>query len=264
MAGLASGVPFLLWAAVLGAIVGSFLNVVAHRLPRGGSLARPGSACPQCDTPISARDNVPLLSYLWLGGRCRHCGTDIGRAYPATELATSALTVLAAAQLGPSAALIPALAATWLLVALARIDLDCYLLPNTLTGLLAIGGLLTALAGYGPAPQNALGGAVLGFGVLYGVGWAYARLTGREGLGGGDPKLLGALGLWVGADGVLLCLFLAAVAGSLIGGLVIALQHGNRHYALPFGPFLAGAGWVMLLWKEPILHWYLAFSLGSP
>lgn len=258
-----SPVPFLLGAAVLGVLVGSFLNVVAHRLPRGGSLVWPGSACPQCDTPIAPRDNVPVLSYLRLRGRCRSCGTTIGRAYPATELAASLLTVLAAARLGPSPELVAVLAATWLLIALARIDLDCFLLPNALTGALALTGILAVLAGIGPGIPNALAGGALGFGGLYGVGWIYARLTGREGLGGGDPKLLGALGLWLGADGVLLCLFLAAVAGSLIGGFVIALRRGGRHYALPFGPFLAGAGWVMLLWKEPVLHWYLAFSLGS-
>jgi leader peptidase (prepilin peptidase)/N-methyltransferase len=204
-----------------------------------------------------------VLSYLLLRGRCRNCGTAIGRAYPATEITTSALSVLAAAQLGPIGALGPVLAATWVLVVLARIDLDCFLLPDVLTGLLAAMGLAAALAGYGPGLPNALAGGALGFGGLFAVGWGYARLTGREGLGGGDPKLLGALGLWLGADGVLLCLFLAAVGGSLIGGFVIVLRRGDRHFALPFGPFLAGAGWVMLLWKEPILHWYLAFSLGS-
>jgi leader peptidase (prepilin peptidase)/N-methyltransferase len=248
---------------LIGAAVGSFLNVIAYRLPRRLSPVRPRSACPQCGTPVAPYDNIPILSYLLLGGRCRQCRSPIGRRYPLTEAATAALSMLVALQLGPSPGLVPALIATWLLLALTRIDLDCFLLPDTLTLTLAGVGAVAALAGWGPGPLSALAGGLLGWGSLFGVGWLYARLTGREGLGGGDPKLLGALGVWLGADGVLLCLFLAAVGGSLIGGLIVILQRGGRHYALPFGPFLAGAGWVMLLWKEPVLQWYLAFSLGS-
>lgn len=257
---------------ILGLIVGSFLNVVAHRLPRRLSIVRPASACPRCGHPLAPWENIPVASYLVLRGRCRGCGAPIGFRYPLTEAATGLVSGLTAAAVGPSLFLIPALAFTWFLVVLTRIDLDLQLLPDRLTlplaglglALSAAGLWLPALAGGTspglPGPIGSLLGLAVGYGLLFGAGWAYAAATGREGLGGGDLKLLGALGAWTGPVAVLLALFLAALMGSLIGGFVMLLRGGDRHLAIPFGPFLAVGGWVLFLWKETLIRWYFGLS----
>ncbi|KPV41416.1 hypothetical protein AN478_02235 [Thiohalorhabdus denitrificans] len=259
---------------LLGLIVGSFLNVVAHRLPRAASIVRPASACPECGHRLSPWENIPLLSYLILRGRCRGCGSPISATYPLTELAAGILGAVTAWVIGPVWTLGPALVFTWLLLVLTRIDLDLQLLPNRLTLPLGALGLLYALAaaflalpavppGAPGAPPSLLAaglGALLGYGLLFLAGWAYQRATGREGLGGGDLKLLGALGAWIGPVAVLLTLFLAALMGSLIGGLLILLRGGDRHLAIPFGPFLAAGGWILFLWKDAIIRWYFALS----
>jgi leader peptidase (prepilin peptidase)/N-methyltransferase len=257
---------------LLGLIVGSFLNVVAHRLPHRVSLVHPPSACPQCGHRIRAWENIPLLSYLLLRGRCRDCGSPIPLHYPATEAFTGAATAVAALAAGPGWILLPALLWTWLLIALARIDLDTQLLPDRLTLPLGFLGLLFSAAalvtpvfvlGPGPAMPSPLGsvlGAALGYGVLFLAAWGYYLATGREGLGGGDLKLLGAMGAWIGPVAVPLALFLAAVLGSLVGGVLILLRGGSRHLAIPFGPFLAAGGWVLFFWKDTIIRWYFGLS----
>lgn len=259
-------------ATILGLIVGSFLNVVAHRLPRGLSLVRPASACPHCGYRLRPWQNVPLVSYLVLRGRCRSCGAAIGGHYPLTEAATALVSGVTAAAIGLTPFLLPALVFSWTLVALTRIDLDLQLLPDRLTwplaglgvGLSLLGIWVPGLIGWDgpglPPPLGSLLGFALGYGLLFAAGWAYAAATGREGLGGGDLKLLGALGAWVGPVAVLLALFLAALMGSLIGGLVILLRGGDRHLAIPFGPFLAAGGWVLLLWKDTVIRWYFGLS----
>jgi len=259
-------------AAVLGLMVGSFLNVVAHRLPRGESLIAPGSACPHCGHRLRAWENLPVISYLALRGRCRECGQGIALAYPLTEAATAVLTGVTVTVVGPTPALAPALVLTWWLMALARIDLDLRILPDRLTLPLAGTGLLLSLMGLWipglspevgpgmPGPVGSLLGLAVGYGLLFGAAWAYGRATGREGLGGGDLKLLGAQGAWLGPVAVLLALFLAALLGSVIGGLILLLRGGDRHLAIPFGPFLAGGGWVLFLWKAELIRWYFGLS----
>ncbi len=244
--------------ALVGLVVGSFLNVVAHRLPRGESLVSPRSACPHCGRALPAWENLPVLSYLWLGGHCRGCALPIAPHYLLTEAGTAILSALTAWMLGPSGFLLAGLVLTWSLIALTRIDLEWQLLPDQITLPLAgLGLALNTTAGWVPFTQALLGGG-LGFGFLYLVAWGYYGATGREGLGGGDLKLLGALGTWIGPTAVLLTLFLAALAGSLIGGLWAAWRGGGRHLALPFGPFLAAAGWVLFLWEERLVQWYFA------
>jgi len=257
---------------ILGLIVGSFLNVVAHRLPRDQSLVRPPSACPHCGNRIRPWHNIPVVSYLVLRGRCRSCGASIGRHYPLTEAATGLVSGVTAGTVGLTPFLLPALTFSWTLIALTRIDLDLQLLPDRLTlplaglglGLSLLGLWVPGLIGWHgpglPPPLGSLLGFALGYGLLFAAGWAYAAATGREGLGGGDLKLLGALGAWVGPVAVLLALFVAALMGSLIGGLAILLRGGGRHLAIPFGPFLAAGGWILLLWKETVIQWYFGLS----
>ncbi|MEF8794294.1 prepilin peptidase [Thiohalorhabdus sp.] len=259
-------------AAALGLIVGSFLNVVAHRLPRGQSLLYPPSACPHCGQRVRPWHNVPVASYLFLRGRCRNCGAPIGRHYPLTEAATGLISGITAGAIGLTPFLLPGLIFAWTLIALTRIDLDLQLLPDRLT--LPLAGLGLALSVVGiwvpgligwqgpglPPPLGSLLGLALGYGLLFATGWAYAAATGREGLGGGDLKLLGALGAWVGPVAVVLALFVAALLGSLIGGLIILLRGGGRHLAIPFGPFLAAGGWALLLWKDTLIRWYFGLS----
>ncbi|MFA9459351.1 prepilin peptidase [Thiohalorhabdus sp. Cl-TMA] len=269
-----SSAMLLVAAGVLGLIVGSFLNVVAHRLPRDRSIVRPASSCPSCGHRIGALENIPLLSYLALRGRCRGCGATIPPGYPLTELTSAILTALTVWVVGASWTLVPALVFTWMLMVLTRIDLELQLLPDRLTlplgglGLLYAGGaaylpmppVAPTAAGAPASPLAALLGAALGYGLLFLAGWGYERATGREGMGGGDLKLLGALGAWVGPVAVLLALFLAALMGSLIGGLLILLRGGDRHLAIPFGPFLAAGGWALFLWKDTIIRWYFGLS----
>jgi len=269
-----SGIDAILAAtgALLGLIVGSFLNVVAHRLPQKASVVYPSSACPQCGHRLSPWENIPLVSYAILHGRCRGCGSRIPLYYPATEAFTGLATAVAAVAAGPGWILLPALVWTWLLIALARIDLDTQLLPDRLTlPLGALGLVLSALALVTPVlmqppfpamppPLGSLLGAALGYGILFLAAWGYYLATGREGLGGGDLKLLGAMGAWIGPVAVPLALFLAAVLGSLVGGLLMLLRRGDRHLAIPFGPFLAAAGWVLFFWKDTIIRWYFGLS----
>ncbi|HKJ70500.1 MAG TPA: prepilin peptidase [Gammaproteobacteria bacterium] len=259
-------------AVVLGLIVGSFLNVVAHRLPRGLSVVHPPSACPGCGHRLRPWENIPVVSYLFLRGRCRACGAPIGPHYPLTEAATGCFSGITAAVVGPAVFLLPALIFTWFLVALTRIDLDLQLLPDRLTWPLAGLGLALSLLGVWvpgligwdgpglPPPLGSLLGFAIGYGLLFAAGWTYAFATGREGLGGGDLKLLGAMGAWIGPVAVLLALFLAALLGSLIGGFLILLRGGHRHLAIPFGPFLAAGGWALLLWKDTLIQWYFGLS----
>ncbi len=270
MTALDLGIP--IGAVLLGLVVGSFLNVVAHRLPRGQSLIAPPSACPQCGHTLRTWENVPLVSYLLLGGRCRTCGEPISLAYPLTEGSTAALSGATTLVIGPSLFLAPVLLFTWWLIVLARIDIAYRILPDRLTASLGLLGLVLSIAGLGwpdlagkeeaglPGPLGSLFGMGVGYGLLFGVAWGYSRATGRQGLGGGDLKLLGALGAWLGPMAVLLALFLAALLGSLVGSLLFLLRGASRYLAIPFGPFLATSGWILLLWKAELIQGYLRLS----
>ena len=279
----------LLVAAVLllGAVIGSFLNVVVYRLPimmerswnrecqeylgtaeaeesaaeaEPLSLVRPGSHCPACQRPVRPWENIPLLSYLLLRGRCAGCGVRISPRYPVVEGITAVLSAVVALRFGFSVETAAALLFTWSLVALAAIDLDHRLLPDNITLPLLWVGLLLSIDGVFVPPTTAILGAAAGYGVLWLVYHLFRLATGKEGMGYGDFKLLATLGAWVGWQGLPLVILLSSVVGSVVGVVLIATLGRGRDYQIPFGPYLAAAGWITLLWGQDILDAYLGFS----
>ncbi len=250
---------------VFSLLIGSFLNVVIVRLPRQihwqwekddqgpappPGIAWPPSHCPSCEHTLSWWENLPLLSYLLLRGRCRACGTGISLRYPLVEALTALLSLVVVVTMGPQWLTIAALMLTWALIALAFIDLEHFLLPDRITlPLLAVGLLVNAIGGFTDL-LSALIGAVSGYGLLWAVYHAYRALTGREGFGYGDFKLLGALGAWLGWQLLPLIILLSAGVGAAIGITLILMHRHQRSEPLPFGPFLAGAGWLALLWGQ--------------
>lgn len=240
---------------VLGLCFGSFLNVVIHRLPRGASLAMPPSSCPVCGHAIRPYDNIPVVSWLLLRGRCRDCAAPISPRYPAVELGSGLLLLVLALVLGPRAALVPAAAFALALLAIALIDIDHRIIPDELS----VGGLVVGLVARGFTTEGVLAGligALVGAGSLYLVALAYRKATGVEGLGGGDVKLAGMIGGFLGWPGVFLTIFSAALAGSLVGIVMIASGRGTRRTALPFGALLAPAAVFAALLGPAIWRWY--------
>ncbi|WP_421169788.1 prepilin peptidase [Aeromonas dhakensis] len=266
-------------------MIGSFLNVVIHRLPimlerewqaeylsyfnpetqlqqeERYNLMVPRSACPHCGHAITAMENIPLLSWLWLKGRCRECQAPISARYPLVELLTALLSLVVAATFPPGWALLAALLLTWVLVALTFIDLDKMLLPDQLTLPLLWGGLLFNLAGGFVPLADAVIGAMAGYLVLWSLYWAFKLLTGKEGMGYGDFKLLAALGAWLGWQALPIVLLLSSLVGAIIGISLILLRNHHQGKPIPFGPYLAIAGWIALLWGDTITHWYLTTFL---
>lgn len=266
-------------------MIGSFLNVVIHRLPimlerewqaeyrsyftpeeeqatePRYNLMVPRSACPHCGHAITALENIPLLSWLWLKGRCGECQAPISARYPLVELLTALLSVAVAMVISPGWEALAALLLTWVLVALTFIDLDKMLLPDQLTLPLLWGGLLFNLIG-GFAPlADAVIGAMAGYLVLWSLYWAFKLLTGKEGMGYGDFKLLAALGAWLGWQALPIILLLSSLVGAIIGISLIALRKHHQGNPIPFGPYLAIAGWIALLWGDTITRWYLTTIL---
>jgi leader peptidase (prepilin peptidase)/N-methyltransferase len=240
-------------AAVLGAVFGSFLNVVAYRLPRGESLSRPRSRCPHCETPIRPYDNVPVLSWLLLRGRCRSCRAAISPRYPLVEAATGLLCCLVAVAKGADADALLGLALVLLLVPITLIDLDHRIIPNRLILIGAIvAPLLVAFTDPGALPEHLIAGAAAGGLFLI------ALLAYPSGMGMGDVKLAAVLGLFLGRA-VGPAIFIALVAGTLVGALVIARKgtREGRKTAVPFGPFLALGGVVALFAGDAMVDWYL-------
>ena len=242
--------------AVLGLAVGSFLNVCIHRIPRGQSLKSPPSRCPFCEYRLRWIDNIPVLSYVLLGGRCRKCRARISIRYPIVELITMALFVIHGVVFGWSALLVPRLAFACAMVVLFAIDLEHQLLPNAITLPGIVVGLI-ASAVLPPGIVDALIGAAIGGGVLWLIGEAYFRYSGQEGMGGGDVKMLAMIGAFLGWKLVLVTLVLSSVAGSLIGLSVIVLRKGGMKYALPYGTFLALGALVASLAGDAIVNWYV-------
>lgn len=266
---------------VFGLLVGSFLNVVIYRLPvmlerewqqqareilQAGvdatqsetfNLVTPRSRCRGCDAPIHAWQNVPLVSYVLLRGRCAKCGERISVRYPLIELLTGLLTGFLAWKLDSGWELTGAILFTWTLIALTFIDFDHQLLPDDMTlGLLWL-GLLFSIGNVFVSPTNAIIGAVAGYGSLWLVFHGFRLLTGKEGMGYGDFKLFGALGAWLGWQQLPLVILLASAAGAVIGGTLILLAGRDRAQPMPFGPFLAIAGLIAFLWGDAIFGWYL-------
>lgn len=273
---------------LLGLVVGSFLNVVAYRLPKmleaqwrrdccelleqpepgAGdpplSLASPNSHCPRCKAAVKPWHNIPVLSWLLLRGRCASCGCAISPRYPIVELACGLLTLLLGLHFGLSLQLLGAMFLTWALLALALIDLDTQLLPDNITLPLLWLGLLFNLTGtFAPLPEAVLG-AVCGYLLLWSVYWLFKLATGKEGMGYGDFKLLAALGAWLGWEALPVIILLSSLVGAVVGLALMALSGRGKDVPLPFGPWLAAAGWLALLWGDAWMASYLGAVGISP
>ncbi|PKM07729.1 MAG: prepilin peptidase [Gammaproteobacteria bacterium HGW-Gammaproteobacteria-4] len=271
-------------ALMFGLLLGSFLNVVILRLPPrlewrwrrdcrelleladGADPQPPGivvqrSHCPSCGHTLSAWENIPLLSYALLRGRCRSCGTAISWQYPAVEVITALLVAVCVWQYGVGAPGLLAIAFTGLLVAMSGIDLRTTLLPDQLTyPLLWLGLLASIYSPFGVGPVDAIAGAVAGYLSLWSVYWAFKLLTGKEGMGYGDFKLLAALGAWCGIKALLPIILMSSISGAIIGSLWLALRGRDRATPIPFGPFLAIAGWIQLVLRPDLLGAYMRWA----
>lgn len=268
-------------AAVLGLCVGSFLNVVIHRLPRmveyaqgdlegetrapaeGGSppnLFSPPSRCPQCGRRIRVTQNIPVVSYLALKGKCASCGAAISRRYPLVEILGAVLFVFVVATLDTPLAIAGGLVFSFCLLALVFIDLETCLLPDLITLPLLWIGLLVNISGTFIDLPSAVIGAVAGYFVLWIVYHGFRLLTGKEGLGYGDFKLVAAIGAWLGWQMLPLVILLASVIGAVVGGVYLKMSRRGRDHPIPFGPFLAGAGFVAMFWGDAIVGGYLQFA----
>ncbi len=238
-------------AVLVGLVVGSFLNVVIHRVPRRESVVRPGSRCPACGAPIRWRDNLPVLSWLLLGGRCRVCRAPIPVRYPAVELAAAIVAVAALQRYGPGLPGAEAALFGWTSLALGVIDLEHRLLPDVLTYPSMAGGLAFALAGGLASLPDALLGLGVGAAIPTAVIVAYRWLRGVEGMGWGDVKYLGAIGAVLGWRGCLQVLVVASLLGAAVGLGLVAAGRGSRDTELPFGTFLALAV-LLRLYAPPV------------
>jgi leader peptidase (prepilin peptidase)/N-methyltransferase len=244
---------------LLGAIIGSFLNVCVYRIPAGQSIVSPPSRCPQCGASIRWYQNIPIVSYLVLRGRCAGCRARISPRYPLVEALTGLLFLLVWMAFGWQAATPLYWVFAAALVVITFIDLDHQIIPDVISLPGIIVGFLTALAIPWLSWTDSLLGILLGGGSLFLVAEAYHRLTGQEGMGGGDVKLLAMIGAFLGWKAILPVIFLGSLAGSLVGvPLMIAKRSGGK-LAIPFGPFLALGAIVCLLWGRYLLVWYLGF-----
>lgn len=235
----------ILYAFVLGAVVGSFLNVVIYRVPRRLSIVKPRSACPACATPIAWYDNLPIVSWIVLRGRCRSCRAGISFRYPLVEAAGGVLAALGVALYGLSPVTVEVVLFAWLSLALALIDLEHQILPDVMTYPAIVFGLVFSWFGGVTFFIDSVAGAVVGAALPAGVIVFYRWLRGIDGMGWGDVKYLAAIGAVVGLHGCLMVLVAAAVLGALVGGALIVTGRGSGKTALPFGTFLAAA---VILW----------------
>jgi len=251
-------VVLLVFAAAFGGIVGSFLNVCIYRLPLGKSVVWPASGCPRCGRALAWYENIPVLSYLVLRGRCRTCHVWISLQYPIVEALTAAMFALGVWYYGPTPLLASRLVFGCALIALFAIDLEHQLLPNAIT-------LPGIVVGFGfsvvtdPGWIASLIGIVVGGGVLYGVAEVYYRVRHEEGLGMGDVKMLSMIGAFVGWKLTLVALMMASLSGSLIGVAMIATRRGGMKHALPFGTFLALGAAAAATVGPAVLAWYMEF-----
>ena len=275
---------FILLAGVLGLIIGSFLNVVILRVPRmleiewqqqareilepdrehappaTYNLILPHSHCPKCNTEIKPWQNIPVISYLLLRGRCGNCKEPISLRYPAIELLTAGLSMLVAWQMGFGLATAGMLLLTWALICLSMIDADTQLLPDIIVlPLLWLGLILNSFGVYTDL-NTALWGAVAGYLSLWSVYWLFKLVTGKEGMGYGDFKLLAMLGAWGGWQVLPLTILLSSLVGAILGLIILKARGANNSTPLPFGPYLAIAGWIALIWGETITGHYLRFA----
>jgi leader peptidase (prepilin peptidase)/N-methyltransferase len=249
--------PTYLTLFLFGTVIGSFLNVCIYRLPARESVVVPRSRCGNCRTPIRPYDNVPILSYLLLQGRCRACGAAISLRYPLVELLAGLAAVATYALHGWSLGFPVSFAFVCALIVISLIDLDHQIIPNVISVPGIAVGFIAALLVGEPGWRASLAGLLLGGGILWVVSEGYFRLTGREGMGGGDVKLLAMIGAFLGWRAVPVTLLLASLSGTLIGlGVMIARGSGART-PIPFGPFLAAGALCALFFGESLIRWYL-------
>jgi leader peptidase (prepilin peptidase)/N-methyltransferase len=270
---------FIFLCAVIGLAAGSFLNIVIYRLPkileaewdqqRGGlkneavatlppfNLARRRSCCPHCGHPLAAWENIPIASYIMLQGNCSHCGLAISPRYPAVELLAGMLGGLVAWRFGYGMAGFGGLLFAWAMIALAFIDMDVQLLPDRITLPLLWIGLLVNLNDVFTGIHSAVIGAVVGYLLLWLVYWSYKLISGKEGLGGGDFKLLAVIGAWFGWEMLPLVILFSSLTGTMAGIVLVLLGKQERDTPIPFGPYLVGGGFVALFWGEQISRTYL-------
>jgi len=276
---------YLFVVGLLGLTVGSFLNVVIHRLPimmerewrahcaeltEGNTsppdteekltLSTPRSRCPHCGHAITARENIPVLSYLWLRGRCSACSEKISARYPLIEFITALLSIMVAWHFGFTWPALAALFFTWALITLTMIDFDHQLLPDSITLPFLWLGLVLSLWPIFVDSPTAIIGAIAGYLSLWIVYWAFKLITGKEGMGYGDFKLLALLGAWMGWQMLPVIILLSSAVGAVVGITLILARGRDRNTAIPFGPYLAAAGWIALLWGHDISNAYLRFS----
>lgn len=278
---------FIVIVTILGLLVGSFLNVVIHRLPimmknswrseccdlleidnadqaSNYNLIKPDSHCPACKAPIKPWQNIPILSFLLLRGRCANCSVTISIRYPLIELVTGLLSGYIAFSFGYSEQAFAALLLTWVLIALTMIDIDHQLLPDNMTLPLMWLGIVLNSQGVFTNLESSVYGAVAGYMVLWLVFWSFKLITGKEGMGFGDFKLLAALGAWMGWQALPLIIILSSLVGAVIGVAAIIIMGRDKNIPIPFGPYLALAGWIALLWGDIITRSYLQFAgIGS-
>lgn len=241
---------------VFGAIIGSFLNVCIARIPADQSIVSPGSRCPRCETPIAWYDNVPIVSWVVLRARCRHCGERISAIYPAVEILTGALAVAIWMALGPGLAFAGYFAFAAALVVITFIDLDHQIIPDVISLPGIALGIAVSFVSPLVTPVDAVLGALAGGGLLLAVAWTYRMIRGQDGMGGGDVKLLAMIGAFLGWQSIFVTLFVGSVIGSLIGVVVMLYEGADTKLAIPFGPFLAGGALVYLFWGDRILAFY--------
>lgn len=281
-------------AIALGLLVGSFLNVVIYRVPvmlqrewrqqccefleidekttnnagtapthKVFNLVKPDSHCPQCNAPVRAWQNIPILSYILLGGKCAKCKSHISLRYPIIEAITGLLSGLVAWHFGATWLTLAMLLFTWSLISLTMIDFDHQLLPDNITLPLLWLGLAVnvLLPNSGVDPRDAILGAILGYLSLWSIYWVFKLLTGKEGMGYGDFKLLAALGAWMGWQSLLLIIILSSFVGAIVGIALLLFLGRDRSIPIPFGPYLAGAGFIALLWGEAFMNLYVTFMV---
>jgi leader peptidase (prepilin peptidase)/N-methyltransferase len=249
---------YLAAAALYGLVIGSFLNVVIYRLPLGQSLVKPRSRCRQCGYVLRWFDNIPVVSWLLLGGRCRKCGTRVSWQYPLVELITAILFVITVWLTPVGPLLVSRLLLVCILIVLFGIDLEHQILPNSITLPGIVIGLLFSLIAP-PGIRDALIGAILGGGILYAIAAGYYLWRREEGMGMGDVKMLAMLGAFLGWKAVLVTLVLASFSGAVIGVAMMAGQRGGMKYALPFGTFLAIGAITAMFVGDPLIAWYSGF-----
>ena len=277
--------PVLYIATILlGLTVGSFLNVVIHRLPimmendwrrqcrelfypdeeqpesESYNLAKPASTCPHCNHAIRWWENVPVVSYLFLKGRCSNCKAKISLRYPIIEITTAVLSFIIVWELGATLQAAALLPLTWALIALTMIDIDHQLLPDSITLPFLWFGLFLGIPAVFLSAEQAIIGAIVGYLSLWSFYWLFKILTGKEGMGYGDFKLLALFGAWAGWTDVFVIILLSSVVGAVIGIVLISFKGHDKSKPIPFGPYLAIAGWITLLWGDELIRTYQQFA----